>query len=82
LILDSPRVKLAGMLKRLATLAAVLTPKRRWTQFSLATMFVIVTALCMVLNFIVAPAAELQQSQPGRRFETERRFVCGFVSWD
>jgi hypothetical protein len=33
---------LGGMARALATLVALLTPKRLWTQFSLATMFVAV----------------------------------------
>ncbi|HVC95631.1 MAG TPA: hypothetical protein VND64_18200 [Pirellulales bacterium] len=34
----------------LAKLVALLTPKRRWAQFSLATMFIVVTALCVWLG--------------------------------
>jgi hypothetical protein len=33
------------MAKPFAKLLSMLTPKRRWAQFSLATMFVVVTAL-------------------------------------
>jgi hypothetical protein len=35
------------MAKPIAKLVAVLTPKRRWAQFSLATLFVVVTAFCV-----------------------------------
>ncbi|HVC97535.1 MAG TPA: hypothetical protein VND64_27885 [Pirellulales bacterium] len=35
------------MAKPLAKLVALLTPKRRWAQFSLATMFVVVTLCCV-----------------------------------
>src|SRR4029077_3844228 len=35
------------MAKPLAKLVALITPKRRWAQYSLATMFVVVTALCV-----------------------------------
>ncbi len=44
------------MAKPLAKLLSMLTPKRRWAQFSLATMFVIVTVLCVGLSLVVAPA--------------------------
>jgi len=36
---------LAGMGKPLAKLVSLLTPKRRWAQFSLATMFVVRTLM-------------------------------------
>jgi hypothetical protein len=40
-----PRGKLACMAKPIAKLVYLLTPKRRWAQFSLATMFVVVTVI-------------------------------------
>jgi hypothetical protein len=43
------RGMLAGMAKPLAKLVALITPKRRWAQFSLATMFAVVTTLCIWL---------------------------------
>ncbi len=39
------RGMLVGMAKPLAKLVKLLAPKWRWGQFSLATMFVVVTAL-------------------------------------
>ena len=36
-----------GMAKPLAKLLSMLTPKRRWAQFSLGTMFVVVALLCV-----------------------------------
>jgi hypothetical protein len=47
---------LMGMAKPLAKLISMLTPKRRWAQFSLATMLVVVTVLCVGLRLIVVPA--------------------------
>jgi hypothetical protein len=41
------------MAKPLAKLVSMLTPKRRWAQFSLATMFVAVTVLCVWLAVVV-----------------------------
>src|SRR5579863_5667165 len=41
------------MAKPLARLVALLTPKRRWAQFSLGTMFVVVTALGVWLGVVV-----------------------------
>ena len=39
---------LMGMAKPLAKLLSMLTPKRRWAQFSLATMFTAVRTACVV----------------------------------
>jgi len=41
------------MAKTLAKIVALLTPKRRWAQFSLASMFVVVTVLCVWLSVVV-----------------------------
>jgi hypothetical protein len=41
------------MVKPLAKLISMLTPKRRWAQFSLASMFVVVTVLCVWLLVVV-----------------------------
>jgi hypothetical protein len=41
------------MAKPLAKLISMLTPKRRWAQFSLASMFVVVTVLCVSLSVLV-----------------------------
>jgi hypothetical protein len=40
-------IKLTGVAKPFAVTVKLITPKRRWAQFSLATMFVVVTALCV-----------------------------------
>jgi len=37
---------LAGMANALTKLVPLIKPKRRWAQFSLASMFVVVTVLC------------------------------------
>ena len=50
------REMLVGMAKPLAKLLSMLTPKRRWAQFSLATMLVVVTVLCVGLSLVVVPA--------------------------
>ena len=42
------RGMLMGMAKPLPKLLLMLTPKRRWAQFSLLTMLVVVTVLCVV----------------------------------
>jgi len=44
------------MAKPLAKLVALITPKRRWTQFSLLTMSVVVTVLCVGLSLVIVPA--------------------------
>jgi hypothetical protein len=41
------------MAKPLAKLHSLITPKRRWAQFSVATMFVVVTVLCIWLEVVV-----------------------------
>ncbi len=49
-------------------LAAMLMPKRRWAQFSLGALLLLVTAMCLVLGFVVVPG------------ERQRRFTgcdCG-----
>jgi hypothetical protein len=51
-----PRIKLTGVAKLFARTVKLLTPKRRWAQFSLATMFVVVTVLCVGLALVVVPA--------------------------
>ena len=40
------RGMLAGMANALTKLVPLIKPKRRWAQFSLASMFVVVTVLC------------------------------------
>jgi hypothetical protein len=37
------------MAKPIAKLVSLLTPKRRWSQFSLASMLAVVTGLCVWL---------------------------------
>ncbi len=44
------------MARPIAKLVSMLTPKRRWAQFSLATMFLVVTVLCVGLSLVVVPA--------------------------
>jgi hypothetical protein len=43
------RVKLTPMVRVLAKVVALITPKRRWAQFSVGTMFVAVTIMCVWL---------------------------------
>ena len=45
-----------GMARPLAKLISMLTPKRRWAQFSLLTMLGVVTLLCVGLRLVVVPA--------------------------
>src|SRR5438132_567105 len=45
-----------GMAKPLGKLASLLTPKRRWAQFSLGTMFIVVSLLCVWLALLVNQA--------------------------
>ena len=47
---------LVGMAKPLAKLVKLLTPKRRWAQFSLATLLAVVAVLCVGLSLVIAPA--------------------------
>jgi hypothetical protein len=42
------------MAKPIAKLVKLLTPKRRWAQFSLLTLFLVVTVLCVGLSLVVA----------------------------
>jgi hypothetical protein len=49
------------MAKPLAKLVKRLTPKRRWAQFSLFTMFVVVTVLCVWLSVVVNRAHRLRE---------------------
>jgi hypothetical protein len=44
------------MAKPVAKLLSMLTPKRRWAQFSLLTLLAVVTVLCVVLSLVVVPA--------------------------
>jgi hypothetical protein len=44
------------MNRPLAKLVDLLIPKRRWAQFSLSTLFVVVTVLCVGLRLVVVPA--------------------------
>ncbi|HVC95449.1 MAG TPA: hypothetical protein VND64_17260 [Pirellulales bacterium] len=44
------------MAKPLAKLVALPTPKRRWAQFSLLSLFLVVTVLCVGLSLVVTPA--------------------------
>ena len=55
LALLPPARDAGGMARPLAKLLSMRTPKRRWAQFSLATLFVVVTTLC-----VSSPAAELK----------------------
>jgi hypothetical protein len=57
------RVKLAGMAKPIAKLVTLLTPKRRWAQFSLATMLVVVSLLSVGLSLAIAPAGSGESKQ-------------------
>ena len=41
-----------GMAKPFSMLVTVVTPKRRWAQFSLFTMFVVVSVLCVLLAVV------------------------------
>jgi hypothetical protein len=50
LALLPPARDAGGMAKPFAKLVKLLTPKRRWAQFSLFTMFVVVTVLCVWLS--------------------------------
>jgi Leucine-rich repeat (LRR) protein len=44
------------MAKPLAKLLSMLTPKRRWAQFSLLTLLLVVAVLCVGLSLVVVPA--------------------------
>jgi HEAT repeat protein len=49
------------MAKPVTRLVSLLKPKRRWSQFSLATMFMVVTALCVWLSERVDPIRRLER---------------------
>lgn len=44
------------MAKRFAKLLLLLKPKRRWMQFSLGKLFLLVTVLCAALGMVAVPA--------------------------
>ncbi|HVC97953.1 MAG TPA: hypothetical protein VND64_30055, partial [Pirellulales bacterium] len=69
------RVMLTGVAKPLAKLVALLTPKRRWAQFSLATLLAVVAVLCVALSQVVVPA------QRQRRAVVAIEAVKGFVDY-
>jgi hypothetical protein len=48
-------IKLTGVANLFARIVKLLTPKRRWAQFSLATLFAVVTVLCVGLALVVVP---------------------------
>ncbi|HEV3006767.1 MAG TPA: hypothetical protein VGX78_20015 [Pirellulales bacterium] len=50
------------MLTPLAKLVSVLKPKRQWSQFSLGTMFVVVTAICIWLAAVVNRASRQREA--------------------
>ncbi|HEV3022128.1 MAG TPA: DUF1559 domain-containing protein [Pirellulales bacterium] len=52
------------MAKPLTKLVSPLKPKRRWAQYSLDLMFVVVTALCAWLGAVVNPAMAAAQDSP------------------
>jgi hypothetical protein len=45
------------MANRLIAIVSLITPKRRWAQFRMATMFVVVTVLCVWLAVVVNRAS-------------------------
>jgi hypothetical protein len=55
-------IKLTGVANLFARIVKRLTPKRRWVQFSLVTMFLFVTVLCMGLALVVGPADRQRQA--------------------
>ena len=64
-----------GMAKPLAKLISMLTPKRRWAQFSLLTLFLVVTVLCVGLRLVVVPA------ENQRRAVSAIRALGGYVEY-
>jgi hypothetical protein len=50
------------MANPLAKLISMLTPKRWWAQFSLLTLFLVVTVLCVGLRLVVVPAERQQRA--------------------
>jgi len=50
------------MAKPFSKLVALLTPKRRWAQFSLLTLFLVVTVLCVGLRLVVVPAEKQRRA--------------------
>ena len=65
-----PRVKLEVMDKPLTKLVALFTPKRRWAQFSLATMFVVVTVLAFGFAWL---AVQINQANRQRNAVAQLR---------
>jgi hypothetical protein len=49
------------MPRALAKIGAVITPKRRWAQFSLGTMLLVVAAICIWLADYVRPVRRLER---------------------
>jgi len=50
------------MAKLLARIVNLLTPKRRWVQFSMLTLFLVVTVLCVGLRLVVVPAEKQRRA--------------------
>ena len=50
-------------------------PKRRWFRFSLRTLFVVITVICVVVNWKVVPAVQQRQAVSGLK-------DFAFVSYD
>jgi hypothetical protein len=69
------RGMLVRMAKTLAKLVALLKPKRRWSQFSLATMFIVVTVLCVGL-------AAINRANRQREAVAAIKAVGGLVKYD
>ncbi|HVC98987.1 MAG TPA: HEAT repeat domain-containing protein [Pirellulales bacterium] len=49
------------MAQRFAKLVSLITPKRRWFQFRLLTMFIAVTVFCLLLGDYVNPVRRLER---------------------
>src|SRR5487761_1847889 len=50
-----------GMMKRFAKFLSFVKPKRRWAQFSLGTMLLALTVLCVWLADYVSPVRRLER---------------------
>ena len=61
--LAGSRGMLIGMATPLAKLVKLLTPKRRWAQFSLATMFVLVAVAAMPCGWLAWKTDQKQRER-------------------
>ena len=67
------------MARPLAKLISLLTPERRWAQFSLGTMFVVVTVLCVLCAWL---AVKVNRAHRQRDAVDAIRRLGGYAAYE